>query len=320
MKPKVFIGSSREAIPAAEAIQQALDDLSETELWSQGLFKQTNVPIEDLMVAVSRFDFAVFVFLPEDYAEIRGERELTVRDNVLFELGLFLGKLGRQRVFFIAPVGKQVFKVHLPTDLSGLRPSMYDADASNRVAAIGKSLYEAKEAIRTLGSVDRQETVLYDGRKAFKPYHFEHRNANIWKDDKPVSAKGEGTLTVLPDSSLRILRTNKVGRNELTLLQNGPDKPSIVRKHDLPRRVLHITFEVRVEGGAHTLRFVAKDIATKEWADNKKILVKNTSWTTEDVYLRIPSTADFWLRIDDEDVEVAPSSVFIKNVMITEEG
>jgi predicted nucleotide-binding protein len=47
--------------------------LCEAILWSQGIFRDTNVPIEDLMNAVNKFDFAVFIFLPEDYLEVRGE-------------------------------------------------------------------------------------------------------------------------------------------------------------------------------------------------------------------------------------------------------
>jgi predicted nucleotide-binding protein len=54
-----------------------------------------------LMAAVESCDFAVFVLLPEDHTDNRGQEALTVRDNVIFELGLFLGKLGRARNFFM---------------------------------------------------------------------------------------------------------------------------------------------------------------------------------------------------------------------------
>src|SRR3954452_19936075 len=102
-KPKVFIGSSVAAVKVAEAVQVALVHDSEPVVWNQSIFRATNTPIEDLMEAIGEFDFAVFVFLPEDKVNIRGEDKAAVRDNVIFELGLFLGALGRRRVFFVAP-------------------------------------------------------------------------------------------------------------------------------------------------------------------------------------------------------------------------
>jgi len=112
---------------------------------------------------------------------------------------------------------------------------------------------------------------------------------------------------------------NTDGRNEIDVLWNGPEQPSIPKKHDPSYRVLHITCDARVEGGEHTLRFVARDIAAKKWADSKTGRVTTTEWTGLDAYLRVPSTSDLAFRIDDEQVSAAPSSVFIKNIKITEE-
>jgi hypothetical protein len=76
-------------------------------LWSQGVFRTNNVPIEDLMHSLQEYDFAVFILLPEDPMQIRDTKTVGVRDNVLFERGLFLGKLGRKRIFFIGPESEQ---------------------------------------------------------------------------------------------------------------------------------------------------------------------------------------------------------------------
>src|SRR5216683_6228054 len=176
MKPRVFIGSSVKGLPIAEAIQKELSHDAETILWNQGVFRDTNVPIESLIAALDRFDFAVFVFWPEDILNIRDEDTMSVRDNVLFELGLFLGKLGRQRNFFVAPKVEPDFNFHLPSDLSGITPATYDPQAKNLRAAVGAPLYEIKESIRALGTVTKQETSLYDSRKNLKPFHFTHRN------------------------------------------------------------------------------------------------------------------------------------------------
>jgi hypothetical protein len=74
-----------------------------------------------------------------------------------------------------------------------------------------------------------------------------------------------------------------------------------------------------VEGGEHTLRFVAKDLTSKKWADTKTRKITATAWAAVDVYLQAPSTTDLLFRIDDESVAVAPSSVFIRALGITEE-
>ena len=53
-----------------------------------------------LLKELDQSDYGVFVFAPTDIAVIRGSQADVVRDNVLFEMGLFTGKLGSERCFF----------------------------------------------------------------------------------------------------------------------------------------------------------------------------------------------------------------------------
>jgi CRP/FNR family transcriptional regulator, cyclic AMP receptor protein len=47
----------------------------------------------------------------------RGKKKSSPRDNVIFELGLLMGALGRDRVFILKPKGVDV---RIPTDLLGV--------------------------------------------------------------------------------------------------------------------------------------------------------------------------------------------------------
>ncbi|MCA1603432.1 MAG: nucleotide-binding protein [Acidobacteria bacterium] len=97
----VFIGSSTEGLPIAEAIQVNLDCTCETEIWSQGVFGLGEGTLESLVDQLDNYDFAVLALTPDDLTDSRGELKQSPGDNVLLELGLFLGALGRKRTFAV---------------------------------------------------------------------------------------------------------------------------------------------------------------------------------------------------------------------------
>jgi parallel beta-helix repeat protein len=55
--------------------------------------------MEDLNRLLDRADFAMFFLRAEDEVTRRGEAHLIARDNVVFELGLFMGRLERERTY-----------------------------------------------------------------------------------------------------------------------------------------------------------------------------------------------------------------------------
>ncbi len=93
MKPTLFIGSSNESLDIAYAIQENLDDCSEPIVWKQGLFDVSEFVLESLLDALDDADFGVFVFAADDLTKIRGQEMKTTRDNIIFELVLFVGRL-----------------------------------------------------------------------------------------------------------------------------------------------------------------------------------------------------------------------------------
>jgi hypothetical protein len=115
MRPVVFIGSSKEGLPVAEAIQNALSEEAEPVLWKT-LFEPGDLTIEALEQKSFEFDFAVFILSSDDVLESRGSRGPAPRDNLLLEYGLFVGRLGRDRVFYAFRSGD---RPKLPSDLAG---------------------------------------------------------------------------------------------------------------------------------------------------------------------------------------------------------
>src|SRR5947209_1636391 len=117
MKPRMFIGSSSEGLGLAYAVQSNLQSTSEVTVWDQGAIKPSTTVLESLLDYLNDSDFALFIFNPDDVINIRGEETASVRDNVLLELGLFTGRLGKERCFILTPEGSDI---RTPTDLLGI--------------------------------------------------------------------------------------------------------------------------------------------------------------------------------------------------------
>lgn len=108
MKPRIFLGSSGEAIDVCYAMQQELERDFEVTVWSQDVFRLTHDALDSLLTALDSSDAGIFVLREDDLTESRGQSSPTVRDNVVFELGMFIGRLGRDRTFMLSPHGSNM--------------------------------------------------------------------------------------------------------------------------------------------------------------------------------------------------------------------
>jgi predicted nucleotide-binding protein len=147
--PKLFIMSSKEALEVARAIQAQLERDVFSSVWDQGVFFAGGYPLEALDKAVVESDFAVAIAQADDIVETRGSKFPTVRDNVLFELGFFMGKLTRYRTLLVC---QRADGLKLPSDLEGLTVVSYLPGKADELASrLGPACTEIRKIVRNLG-------------------------------------------------------------------------------------------------------------------------------------------------------------------------
>jgi predicted nucleotide-binding protein len=146
----LFIICSVEALDIAQEIQLSLshENMIVT-LWTNGIFIASQYPLESLEDALDQSDFAIAIAHPDDQTKIRGKTKRTPRDNVIFELGYFMGRLGRRRTILLEPRGESV---KLPSDMSGLNTIGYRTGPSERLSALlSPACIEIKKIVSSLG-------------------------------------------------------------------------------------------------------------------------------------------------------------------------
>jgi predicted nucleotide-binding protein len=132
-KPRAFIGCSVEGLRYAKIIQLQLSYGANTTIWNQGVFGLSRGTLETLVAERHNYDYAILVLTPDDTLIKRDIAAPMPRDNVIFELGLFMGALGRENVFMVVVRG-----TNLPTDLAGITPALFDASEEvDLVSALG---------------------------------------------------------------------------------------------------------------------------------------------------------------------------------------
>ena len=150
--PSVFIGSSVEGLDVAREVELQLQRDAITTIWKDGVFGLGTGTLEALMNALDQFDFAVMILSPDDMIESRDQSYASPRDNVLFELGLFMGRLGRSRVFI---VHAEDANLKLPSDLAGVTLSPYRR-RDNLSAALSPTCTPIIKAVRALGFLEKR--------------------------------------------------------------------------------------------------------------------------------------------------------------------
>jgi CRP/FNR family transcriptional regulator, cyclic AMP receptor protein len=150
LTPKVFIGSSSKGLDVACAVQIGLQhDKVAVQLLAADVFQLSKAGIAGLETEIHTTDFGILVLTPDDKIESWSGTQMGPRDNAIFELGLLIGSLGRNRTFVAHPRGKDI---KIPTDLMGAKRITYSPDpAEDLTVTMAPVNNELRKIISKLG-------------------------------------------------------------------------------------------------------------------------------------------------------------------------
>ena len=165
-RPRIFIGSSTEGRIVAKTLELNLDRDAEVVVWDEDLFQPGEANLERLELEKHSYDVAVLVFTADDTIISRDQQGFSPRDNVVFELGLFVGAIGRKRAFFLYDRSNPPKQ---PSDLAGIVPITYDGNRSDGrlQSALGPAattILNAARAIansRPIGPLEKKPVVYW---------------------------------------------------------------------------------------------------------------------------------------------------------------
>lgn len=147
---ELFVISSKESLDLARALQNGLEHDCLVQIWTDDVFRASSYSLESLEQKLDAADFAVALATGDDRTESRKETWPSPRDNVVFELGFFMGRLGRKRAILAESRDE---KVKLPSDLAGLTTVTYrwSGEPNEIAAAMGPVCNRIRDIIRDLG-------------------------------------------------------------------------------------------------------------------------------------------------------------------------
>jgi predicted nucleotide-binding protein len=154
-RPRVFFISSSESLHVVKAIRHGLKYTdADSLIWSdEDMFPPGSYPLEVLEREVDLADFGVAIAYPDDIVRSRRNESAAPRDNVIFELGFFMSRLGRKRTFLLVPQIDADLK--LPSDFKGVTPIIYPPLTGKTGEVAGQVLhapiYELEQKIQQLG-------------------------------------------------------------------------------------------------------------------------------------------------------------------------
>ena len=145
MKPRVFIASSSEDLLVASALADHLARDAEVMAWTEDVFTLSDGALQGVQRAFGAADCAIFVA-----GAGPSGRKATLNPNMVFELGMAVGKLGIART---AVLRDSRGRFDLPSDLRGLTHHTYKgAETIEKLKpALARAAADLRRWIRGMG-------------------------------------------------------------------------------------------------------------------------------------------------------------------------
>lgn len=203
----IFIGSSNEAHEKGLLLKiaQIVEDCKMNPIrWNQSpsIFEAGKFTIEVLEESIEKYNISASIFIctSDDKVWYRGEEVGKPRDNVIFEHGLFSGKLGRKNSIII-----KYGDTKLPTDLFGVtyidfsegKQTMGEINLRNWLKNISKTTFHTKEEdkylmIRSFKNLDNAKpAIINKAQKASEIKILANKGLEFFGSDSSVISLAE---------------------------------------------------------------------------------------------------------------------------------
>lgn len=240
-KPTIFIASSSEALSVAEAVHIKLEGEFRPKLW-ENAFDLSSMTITTLISKTKEADYAIFVFHPDDKALIREKEYRAVRDNVVLELGMFIGALGLEKCFLLVPKSSGA-TFRLPTDLAGVTASFYDDLDLDISDAVTGSCAKIKQAVKKL-EANKTQIATTTESEVLKQ-QLSHTQSQLWSINHDVQRANEQSQSFLESIKIHFFSIAK------------PATPAELKAWEYGAKESYLK-DVKIR--EHNIYFVDKDI------------------------------------------------------------
>lgn len=242
-RPKIFVGSSGEGLNFARGVFSALShDPYDVYPWNLIFREGPMLTNSEQLSELSTFDFGIIIFTPDDLTISREVEQVVPRDNLIYELGLLVGFLGRERVFPIIPRHP---KIHLPSDLLGINPLPFEFGNFDSATEYERVMTYACDTIRhTVSRIGSRTHIVGQTAQRHQSGIIIHDSISFSFGDKAlrfrVGYQGSGSLLNVQLRCYHTIYTNIGGRQEYTRSWNEiPLDKDFVPEMQIAWRIRH---------------------------------------------------------------------------------